>query len=119
MARQLLELGGRLQSAGKTAPAYRFYALPGGPPQRPGLVRVTEGGGAIELEVWSLPATRIGDLLRRIPAPLGLGMVSLAGILPLAIATRSSRAWIGGGLLALALVIGVALALALVTWWTS
>ena len=31
-------------------------------------------------------------------------MVSLAGILPLAIATRSSRAWIGGGILALALV---------------
>ena len=25
-------LGGRLESAGKTAPAYRFYALPGGPP---------------------------------------------------------------------------------------
>jgi len=33
-----------------------------------------------------------------------IGMVSLAGILPLAIATRSNRAWIGGGLLALALV---------------
>ena len=75
---QLLELGGRLQSAGKTAPTYRFYALPGGPPHRPGLVRVSEGGSAIELEVWSLPAERIGDLLRRIPAPLGLGMVSLA-----------------------------------------
>jgi allophanate hydrolase len=75
---QLLELGGRLQSAGKTVPAYRFYALPGGPPHRPGLVRVSEGGSAIELEVWSLPAERIGDLLRRIPAPLGLGRVSLA-----------------------------------------
>ena len=75
---QLLELGGRLERAGKTAPAYRFYALPGGPPHRPGLVRVSEGGSAIELEVWSLPAERIGDLLRRIPAPLGLGRVSLA-----------------------------------------
>ena len=75
---QLLELDGRLQSAGKTAPVYRFYALPGGPPHRPGLVRVAEGGSAIELEVWSLPAERIGDLLRRIPAPLGLGTVSLA-----------------------------------------
>jgi allophanate hydrolase len=75
---QLLELGGRLQSAGKTAPTYRFYALPGGPPHRPGLVRVSEGGSAIELEVWSLPAEKIGDLLRRIPAPLGLGRVSLA-----------------------------------------
>ncbi len=75
---QLLELGGRLESAGKTAPVYRFYALPGGPPHRPGLLRVAAGGGAIELEVWSLPADRIGDLLRKIPAPLGLGTVSLA-----------------------------------------
>ena len=57
---QLTELGGRLESAGKTAPAYRFYALPGGPPHRPGMVRVAEGGGAIELEVWSLPADKVG-----------------------------------------------------------
>lgn len=33
-----------------------------------------------------------------------IGMVSLAGILPLAIATRSSRAWIAAGILALAVV---------------
>ena len=33
-----------------------------------------------------------------------IGMVSLAGILPLAIATRSNAAWIGGGIVALALV---------------
>ena len=75
---QLLELGGRLEKATRTAPAYRFYALPGGPPHRPGLVRVAEGGGEIELEVWSLPADKIGALLRQIPAPLGLGSVSLA-----------------------------------------
>lgn len=75
---QLVELGGRLESTGKTAPAYRFYALPGGPPHRPGIVRVAEGGGAIELEVWSLPADKIGALLRQIPSPLGLGSVSLA-----------------------------------------
>jgi len=73
---QLVELGGRLESTGRTAPVYRFYA--GGPPQRPGLVRVADGGGAIELEVWSLPAARVGSLLRKIPAPLGLGTVTLA-----------------------------------------
>mgnify|MGYP006271309887 CR=1 FL=1 len=74
---QLTALGGRLERAGRTAPVYRFHALPGGPPKRPGLVRVAEGGGAIELEVWSLPATAVGALLRQIPAPLGLGQVAL------------------------------------------
>jgi allophanate hydrolase len=79
---QLTELGGRLESAGKTAPVYRFYALPGGPPRRPGMVRVADGpgggGGAVELEVWSLPAAAVGSFLRKIPAPLGLGTVTLA-----------------------------------------
>jgi len=76
--RELVELGGRLEHAGKTAPAYRFYALDGGPPQRPGMVRVATGGAAIELEVWSLPTDRLGAFARRIPAPLGLGTVTLA-----------------------------------------
>ncbi len=76
--RQLTELGGRLEYAGHTATAYRFYALPGGPPHRPGMIRVSDGGGAIELEVWSLPADKVGAFVRQIPAPLGLGTVALA-----------------------------------------
>ena len=75
---QLTELGGRLESKAKTAPVYRFYALSGGPPRRPGMVRVAQGGGAVELEVWSLPAAAVGSFLRKIPAPLGLGTVALA-----------------------------------------
>ena len=75
---QLTELGGRLESRAKTAPVYRFYALPGSPPRRPGMVRVAKDGGAVELEVWSLPTTAVGSFLRKIPAPLGLGTVTLA-----------------------------------------
>jgi allophanate hydrolase len=74
---QLAELGGRLEKACSTAPLYRLYALPGGPPQRPGLVRVADDGGAIVLEIWSLPAGQVGAFLRRVPAPLGLGSVTL------------------------------------------
>jgi len=76
--RQLTELGGRLESAGQTAPHYRFYALPGGPPSRPGMVRVTAAGSAIELEVWSLPTGNVGAFVSQIPAPLALGNVTLA-----------------------------------------
>ncbi len=74
---QLTELGGRQESTNRTAPLYRFYALPGDPPARPGLLRMATGGAAIELEVWSLPAATVGRFACRIPAPLGLGNVVL------------------------------------------
>jgi allophanate hydrolase len=74
---QLTERGGRLLSRTTTSANYRLFLLPGGPPQRPGLVRDREGGG-IEVEVWELPAVNLGDFLNQIPAPLGLGRVQLA-----------------------------------------
>ena len=75
---QLASRGARLVRRARTAPCYRFYALPGGPPERPGLVRVADGEGAsIELEVWELPATAYGTFVAGIPAPLGIGTVAL------------------------------------------
>lgn len=75
---QLTQRGGRLITACRSAPEYRFYALAGGPPLRPGMVRVTEGGSAIDMEVWELPSERFGDFVAGIPAPLGIGKVRLA-----------------------------------------
>jgi len=75
---QLLERGARFVRATETAPAYRFYALPGGPPKRPGLVRVNSGGAAIAVEVWSVPQEHVGSFVAGIPAPLGIGKVELA-----------------------------------------
>jgi allophanate hydrolase len=75
---QLLELGGRKESAGHCAPLYRLYELPGNAPRRPGLVRVARGGAAVELEVWSVPSRNVGAFTRQIPAPLGLGSIALA-----------------------------------------
>ena len=75
---QLTSRGARLRRSTTTAPSYRLYALPGGPPQRPGLVRVAEGGVAIEVEVWSVPAQHLGSFIDAIPAPLGIGRVRLA-----------------------------------------
>lgn len=74
---QLTTLGGRQEGTGRTAPLYRLYALPGDPPVRPGLLRVARDGAAIDLEVWSLPAATVGAFVRQIPAPLGVGSVTL------------------------------------------
>jgi allophanate hydrolase len=76
--RELLALGARLLRRTRTAPCYRLYALPDGPPHRPGLVRVPHDGAAIEVEVWQLPAAALGPFLARIPAPLGIGKLELA-----------------------------------------
>jgi allophanate hydrolase len=74
---QLTSRDAVLVSRTRTAPRYRFFALPGGPPHRPGLVKVAEGGAAIEVEVWSVPAERFGSFVAGIPAPLGIGRVEL------------------------------------------
>jgi allophanate hydrolase len=75
---QLIERGGYFLEATRTAQQYRLYALPGGPPQRPGLVRVPQGGAAIDVEVWALPLEHYGSFVAGIPAPLGIGSVALA-----------------------------------------
>ena len=76
---QLTSRGARFLRATVSTPDYRFYALPGGPPERPGMVRVADGtGGAVTVEVWAIPLAELGSFLAGIPAPLGLGRVRLA-----------------------------------------
>jgi allophanate hydrolase len=75
---QLTERGASLRSATHTAAQYRLYALPGTTPPKPGLKRVGQGGAAIAVEVWDVPLTEVGSFLALIPAPLGLGSLTLA-----------------------------------------
>ncbi|MES2973474.1 MAG: allophanate hydrolase [Pseudomonadota bacterium] len=76
---QLSERGATLVSTTQTAPHYRFYALPGTVPPKPGLVRVAPGeGGPIALEVWSMPVEQYGSFVALIPAPLGIGTIELS-----------------------------------------
>jgi allophanate hydrolase len=74
---QLVSRQGRLVASVRSAPAYRFYALAGGPPLRPGMVRVASGGVAVEMEIWALPLEYFGSFVAGIPAPLGIGKVAL------------------------------------------
>lgn len=73
---QLTERGARFLETAETAEGYRLFALAGGPPERPGLLR-TGTGAPIALELWAMPTDRLGDFLEIIPAPLGLGTVTL------------------------------------------
>jgi len=75
---ELTRRGARFLREAATAPAYRLHALAGGPPARPGLVRVSEGGASIALEVWALPDEAVGDFLAGVPAPLSIGTIRLA-----------------------------------------
>ena len=74
---QLVTRGATFVRRTRTVASYKFYALPGGPPFRPGLVRVPAGGASVDVEVWSVPAEHFGSFVAGIPAPLGIGKVDL------------------------------------------
>ena len=80
---QLTQRGGQLVRTVRSAPCYKLFALPGGPPKRPGMVRVEEGDigemsiAGIEMEVWEMPASEFGSFVAGIPAPLGIGTLML------------------------------------------
>ena len=75
---QLLERGARKLASTVTSPHYKLYALPGTVPAKPGLVRVAEQGGAIEVEVWEMALRRFGEFVAEVPGPLAIGSLELA-----------------------------------------
>jgi len=71
--KQLTELSATLVRSCKTAAEYRLYALPNTVPPKPGLVRVSSGGSAIEVEVWELTPEAFGQFMKGVPAPMTIG----------------------------------------------
>ncbi|MFT5395471.1 MAG: allophanate hydrolase [Gammaproteobacteria bacterium] len=76
---QLTDNNAVLIEATKTEAAYKLYALAGGPPLRPGLVKDSDNGKPIEVEVWRMPLTNFGKFMINIPSPLGIGKAILEG----------------------------------------
>lgn len=74
---QLTDRGAYLLEKTTTSADYRLYALPGGPPYRPGLVR-DKGGANIEIEIWAMPLDHFGSFVAGIPYPLGIGWLETA-----------------------------------------
>jgi len=70
---ELTSRGARFLCTARTAPAWALFALAGGPPVRPGLLRVARGDCAIDLELWQMPMAEFDGFLPSIPSPLGIG----------------------------------------------
>lgn len=73
---QLLEVGAEFEREAETAPYYKLIKLPT-EPAKPGLIKTTENGKKIQVEVWRIPKSSLGEFLEKIPSPLGLGRIQL------------------------------------------
>jgi len=74
---ELTAVGARLEAVTRTASSYRLYALSGTVPPKPGLVRVERRGAAIEVEIYALSESGLGQFLSGVSAPLAIGPVEL------------------------------------------
>jgi hypothetical protein len=77
-----LELNGNLLKVGAafvredlTAPIYRLWSIAD---RHPAMLRVSQDGQAIALEIWSITPAALGDILLSEPAGLCIGKIILA-----------------------------------------
>ncbi len=77
-----LELNDNLQQVGAvfvreavTATIYRLWSIGD---RHPAMMRVSEGGQSIELEIWSVPSAGLAKILQQEPAGLCVGKIKLA-----------------------------------------
>ena len=75
---QLINLNAIYVRNTTTAPYYKLFALNGFVPPRPGLIRVAQGGYAIDCEIWQVPIENYGKFVASVPMPLGFGTIELA-----------------------------------------
>ncbi|GAB7129465.1 glutamyl-tRNA amidotransferase [Silvimonas sp. JCM 19000] len=70
----MLNVGGRFVREDHTDEHYRIWSVND---DHPGMMRVTEGGTAVALEVWELPMASFAALLLSEPAGLCIGKLQL------------------------------------------
>ncbi len=76
---ELKSFGARFLEKAATAADYRLFALAGTTPPKPGLLRVTAGGGtAIDIEIWAMPLNEFGRFVDAVPPPLSIGTLVMA-----------------------------------------
>lgn len=70
----LLEAGGVFVCETFTAPVYRVWSIDD---RHPAMMRVRHGGGAVAVEIWSVPAEGLAVILQKEPPGLAIGKVKL------------------------------------------
>ena len=71
----LVAAGARFVRETTTAPTYRLWSIDD---RHPAMMRVTSGGAAIAVEVWSVPAAALAQILVNEPDGLTIGKATLA-----------------------------------------
>ncbi|WP_337270719.1 allophanate hydrolase [Oryzifoliimicrobium ureilyticus] len=70
--------GGKFVKVCRTARDYRLFVLPNTSPPKPGLIHEPGySGKGLEVEVWKVTPAAFGRFVQNIPAPLGIGKVTL------------------------------------------
>jgi gamma-glutamylcyclotransferase (GGCT)/AIG2-like uncharacterized protein YtfP len=70
----MLDAGARFLREAMTMPHYRLWSIDD---RHPAMIRVSEGGAAIAVEVWAVPAAGIARILQAEPGGLCIGKVRL------------------------------------------
>lgn len=74
---ELTRLGAQLIRPARTAPDYKLFALATTPP-KPGLAHSPGfAGPGLAVELWRMSARALGEFLAALPAPMGIGRVTL------------------------------------------
>lgn len=71
----LLAVGATFERETTTVPSYRLWSIDD---RHPAMVRVSRGGAAIAVEVWTMPAAGLAAVLMAEPQGLSVGKVRLA-----------------------------------------
>ncbi|PSN19136.1 glutamyl-tRNA amidotransferase [filamentous cyanobacterium CCP5] len=71
----LLRVNAEFLYEATTLPSYRLWSIND---VHPAMVRVSTGGTAVALEVWSVPATGLIQVLQQEPPGLSIGKVKLS-----------------------------------------
>ncbi|MFI3167385.1 MAG: allophanate hydrolase [Bacillota bacterium] len=72
---QLLELCGEFQKHTTTAKEYKLYQL-ATTPVKPGLFKTATGGEEIEIDIYSLPKSKLGIFMDNVSSPLNIGDIT-------------------------------------------